>query len=146
MDIGLYTDEGCVEDYTGNAVTAHEVLYTMVCDGYVQEEQDGEDNDDSTTSGVITNWMCAKNSTDYLTWFQQYVAYEYGGDGAGGDDADGDEATDDDEGVRMEPDEAQGNVWSLSDYIETWNRNFDVFKVGHSRGSFELVTVFLGAY
>lgn len=105
MGIGLYTDDGCIEEYTGG-ITADEILRTMVCGGYVQSEGQGDGDN------MITEWMCESNNTDYLSWYQKYVSYNSGYGGDAGHDA-------------------QNNVWSLDDYLNVWNAAFDVFKVSH---------------
>lgn len=65
MDIGLYTDGGCVEEYTGS-LAAEEILRTMICDGYV----DGGEDD------FVANWLCSTNKTYYDYNYAKYVSME----------------------------------------------------------------------
>lgn len=107
MGIGMYTDEACITEYQGS-LRIEEVLHTMVCDGYVDDDDymDGGEGDDA-----ITSWMCNNNNTDYLAWYQKYLKnndYDRGDAG----------------------DEGRSNIWSLDHYLNSWNAAFDVYKVG----------------
>lgn len=116
MSIRLYTDAGCIIEYTADLKT-NDVLRIMVCDGYLdQEDQGGNDRN----GNMITDWMCSINNTDYGSWYEKYVQHNGGQD--------------------MGPDSARNIVWSLGNYLSSWNAAFDVYK-GCAIGRLGLICV-----
>lgn len=102
MGIGLYTDQGCIEEYQGS-LTVDQVMYSTVCEGYAEGGGGGDGGDEE-----LTQTMCSTNNTNLLYYYNELYNSTYNGDG--------------------HPKDVKNNIWSLEQYLSTWNDAFDVYK------------------
>ena len=123
MGIGLYTDEGCIQEYTGK-LTTDEVLRAMVCGGYVHQYVD-KGRDANNDDGQVNQDMCKTNNTDFLYYYNEVYANI-------------------DDAVDLGPWHLPNNVWSLDEYLSKWNKAFDVYKQCQPCKAYDLTNIVAG--
>lgn len=100
MEIGLYTDSKCIEEYRGS-LTVEQVMRDLVCSGEVEGgDEEGIDVADLCSTGEA-------NMATALSVYKKSSGY-----------------------VDQEDDhhDERGDLWGLVSQMERWNRAFDVYK------------------
>jgi hypothetical protein len=71
MDIGLYTDGICIQDYTGDEFTVEGVMRMVVSAAYGEDQQDNQQDDRDQNKGNLTELV------DYISqWNDAFDVYK----------------------------------------------------------------------
>jgi hypothetical protein len=116
MEIGLYKDDSCTEEYKGS-LTTEKAMRELVCSAEAQSE---------ATSGLSIGTLCSMEQSNLVTSFNVYEK-RYGSNNAGD--------------VEIEE---SGDLWGLVSHVDKWNKAFAVFQQCQPCKTYDLTSVVAG--